>query len=172
MGKGEIAHHSVFKRLVLQTVKTRGLFKKGFKIEFVFDCVENIVGKRLIAGYQQFSLSLTMFSKAFYIRVLNIWINSLVTHSVVFGINDQWFTTQSWLLILSQTSPGFYVSGVQVFRKHRGKRRNCLQWAISPFPTVFSTCLGNFVPFSLNLKLSSANSFSLEQSKICCLGKG
>ena len=28
-------------------------------------------------------------------------------------------------LILSQTSPGFYVSAVQVFRKHCGKRRNC-----------------------------------------------
>ena len=26
---------------------------------------------------------------------------------------------------LSQTSPGFYVSAVQVFRKHCGKRRNC-----------------------------------------------
>ena len=28
-------------------------------------------------------------------------------------------------LTLSQTSPGFYVSAVQVFRKHCGKRRNC-----------------------------------------------
>ena len=40
------------------------------------------------------------------------------------------------------------------------------------FPTVFSTCLENFKPFSLNLKLSSASSFSLEESKICRLGKG
>ena len=44
--------------------------------------------------------------------------------------------------------------------------------AISPFPTVFSTGLKNFLPFSSNLKLLSANSFSLEESKICCLGKG
>ena len=29
-------------------------------------------------------------------------------------------------LSLSQTSPGFYVSASQVFRKHFGKRRNCL----------------------------------------------
>ena len=29
-------------------------------------------------------------------------------------------------LTLFQTSPGFYVSAVQVFRKHCGKRRNCL----------------------------------------------
>ena len=28
---------------------------------------------------------------------------------------------------------------------------------------------GNFLPFSSNLKLSSANSFSLEEYKICCL---
>ena len=41
----------------------------------------------------------------------------------------------------------------------------------SPFPTVFSTLLENFSPFSSNLKLLSANSFSLGQLKICCLGK-
>ena len=35
------------------------------------------------------------------------------------------------------------------------------------FPTAFSTLLVNFLPFSLNLKLSSASSFSLEESKIC-----
>ena len=38
------------------------------------------------------------------------------------------------------------------------------------FP-VFSACLENFLPFASNLKLSSANSFSLEESKICRLGK-
>ena len=32
------------------------------------------------------------------------------------------------------------------------------------FPTVFSNCLENFLSFSSNLKLSSANSFSLEES--------
>ena len=37
--------------------------------------------------------------------------------------------------------------------------------AISPFPTVFSASLENFLPFSSNLKLSSANSFSLEVAK-------
>ena len=38
--------------------------------------------------------------------------------------------------------------------------------------SMFSTRLDNFLPFSSNLKSSSANSFSLEESKICCLGKG
>ena len=37
---------------------------------------------------------------------------------------------------------------------------------------MFSTSLDNFHPFSSNLKLSSANSFSLEESKICCLVMG
>ena len=34
------------------------------------------------------------------------------------------------------------------------------------------TCFDNFLPFSFNLKLSSANTFNLEESKICRLGKG
>ena len=43
---------------------------------------------------------------------------------------------------------------------------------VSPFPTVFSTQLDNFLPFSLNFKLLSANSLSLEESKICHLVMG
>ena len=35
-------------------------------------------------------------------------------------------TLRRSLLTFSQTSPGFYVSVVQVFCKHCGKRRNCL----------------------------------------------
>ena len=30
-----------------------------------------------------------------------------------------------WCLTLSQTSPGFYVSAVHLFRKNSGKRRKC-----------------------------------------------
>ena len=51
------------------------------------------------------------------------------------------------VLTLSQTSPGFYVSGVQVFWKHCGKRKNCSWRAISPFPTVFATCFKNLCHF-------------------------
>ena len=40
------------------------------------------------------------------------------------------------------------------------------------FPSMFSTCLRNFLPFTSNLKLSSANSFSLVEPIICRLGKG
>ena len=75
-------------------------------------------------------------------------------------------------LTLSQTRHDFYVSAVQAFRKHRGKRRICLGRAIFPFPLVFSTLLENFPPNESKLKLSSANCLSLEKSKICHLGKG
>ena len=40
------------------------------------------------------------------------------------------------------------------------------------FPQCFLPVWRAFLPFSTNLKLSSANSFSLEESKICCFGKG
>ena len=55
---------------------------------------------------------------------------------------------------------------IKTGRKHCGKRRNCSSRPLSPFPTVFSTHFDNFLPSSSNLKLSSANSFSLEESKI------
>ena len=67
--------------------------------------------------------------------------------------------------------PWFYMSAVQLFWKHCGKRWNCLQRLISPFPTVFSILTENFPSFSSNLKLSSANSFSLEVSN-SSFGKG
>ena len=51
----------------------------------------------------------------------------------------------------------------------KGKIARNEQFLLIP---VFSTHLKNFIPFSSNLKLSSANSFGLEESKICRLGKG
>ena len=56
---------------------------------------------------------------------------------------------------------------IQVFRKKCRNRRNCSERAISPFLTVFSTLLEKFLPFSSEVKLSSANCFKLEESKIC-----
>ena len=44
--------------------------------------------------------------------------------------------------------------------KSCGKRRNSLLRAIPAFPTVFCTLLENFLPFSSNSKLLSANSLS------------
>ena len=62
------------------------------------------------------------------------------------------FPNKPWFLCVCSTSVW----------KHCGKRRNCL----------FSSLLEKFLPFSLNLKLLSANSYTLGGSEICCLGKG
>ena len=41
---------------------------------------------------------------------------------------------------------------------------------MSLFPMAFSTRLENYLPLSLNLELSYAHSFNLEESHICPLG--
>ena len=51
----------------------------------------------------------------------------------------------------------------------KGEIANTEQFLL--FLTVFSTLLEKFLPFLSNLKLSSANSFSLEDSKSGRLGK-
>ena len=61
------------------------------------------------------------------------------------------------VLALSQTSSGLYVSAVL---------------AISPFPAASPNVLDNFQPGLSNFKLSSANSFSLEECEIYYFGKG
>ena len=55
------------------------------------------------------------------------------------------------------------------FENPVGKGEIARKRAISPFPTVFSTLLKNALPFSSNLKCSSANSFNLGASKMCPL---
>ena len=65
--------------------------------------------------------------------------------------------------------PLFYLSAVQAFWKHCGKRRNFSSREISPFLTVFSTLFDYFSPILSNLKLLSANFFGLDESKICHL---
>ena len=76
------------------------------------------------------------------------------------------------VLTLSRTSPGFYVSSVQGFGNTMGKGEIACNEQFLLFSTVVSTLLENFWSSSSNLKFSSANSFSLETSKVSCLGKG
>ena len=75
-------------------------------------------------------------------------------------------------LTFYQTSACFFVSAVQIFRKHRGKWRNCSWHAISPFLTMFSNLFEKFQLFSSNSKLLPANSFRFEETKVCHFGKG
>ena len=70
-----------------------------------------------------------------------------------------------------QTMTPFDAPWKQAFENTLGKgeiARN-EQFLLCP---VFSTRLDNFLPFLSNLKLLSANSFSLEESKICHLVMG
>ena len=75
-------------------------------------------------------------------------------------------------LTLSQTSPGFNMSAVQDLKTLWEKEKLLVRSNFSFSPTVFSTFVENFLPFSSNLKLSSAKSFSLEESEVCRLEKG
>ena len=59
-----------------------------------------------------------------------------------------------------------FVSAVQVFRKHSCNKQFLL------FPLCFPPICRTLGSFSSNLKLSSANTLSLEESKICRFGKG
>ena len=72
-----------------------------------------------------------------------------------FSLFEQVYKT-TFSLTLSNTSPGLYLSTVQVFWKHCGKRRNCSLRAISPLLTVFLLVSVTFCHY--NLKLLSANS--------------
>ena len=75
-------------------------------------------------------------------------------------------------LTLSQTSPGFYVSAVQVFWKHCGKRRNC------SVTSNFSFCHSVFYPFGLlsaifvKLKIVVCKAFEFGRVSNLSFGKG
>ena len=56
----------------------------------------------------------------------------------------------------------FDATGKQAFWKHWEKEKLLVTSNFS-FSQCFSTHLDNFMPFSSNLKLSSANFFSLEE---------
>ena len=76
-------------------------------------------------------------------------------------------------LTLSQTSPGFYVSVKHcVFWKYWDKDKLLVMSNFSFSHSVFHSILENFLQISSNLKLLSAKFFIMEESKICCFGKG
>ena len=72
------------------------------------------------------------------------------------------FPNKPWFLCVCSTS---------LLKTLREKEKLLDMSDFSFFP-VFSACFENLLPFSSNLKLLSANSCSLEESKICCLEKG
>ena len=96
-------------------------------MQFFLDKVENIVEKGK-CWITTFSPVLTMFSRGSFLSHKNPWLfgkgfnrlpdDKILDWSKLEQIADN-------ILTLSQTSPGFYVSAVQVFWKHCGKRRSC-----------------------------------------------
>ena len=110
---------------------------------------ENTVGKGEIARKEQSLL----FPQCFNLR----HILQICKNKGLFGKG----------LTLSQTGPGFYVSAIHVFNENTvGKGEIACNEQFLLFPTLFSTHFRSFLPLASNLKLSSADAFSLEQSKI------
>ena len=68
--------------------------------------------------------------------------------------------------------PWFLCVCIKSILKTLQEKEKLLETSNFSLSTVFSTHLKNFLPFSSKLKLSSATSYSLEESKICCLRKG
>ena len=75
-------------------------------------------------------------------------------------------------LTLFQTSPGFTCLQYESFENTVGKGEIALYEHFLFFPQCFLHVWITFFHFFSNLKLFSGESFSLEKSKICRLGKG
>ena len=80
-----------------------------------------------------------------------------------------WYLLNLCGIICFPNNPWFLRVCITNLLKALWEKVKLLEGAISPFRTVFSTVLGNFLPFSSNMKLASANSFSL---KFCHMVKG
>ena len=73
-----------------------------------------------------YSLKIYQSSKVLTWSVHRLWSTEHNRWEMKRTLPDNSIVPRSFnLLTLSQTSPGFYVSVVQVFWKHCGKRRNC-----------------------------------------------
>ena len=70
------------------------------------------------------------------------------------------------------TMPHFNALKIHSCRKKCEKRRNCLQQAISPFLTIFSTLYGTYFSFQMHFKMLSALYLNLDQTKILLSGNG
>ena len=129
------------------------------------DRVDNFVEKGENAVYQYFLLFLQRFQKPSFLVVRsldclgkgqvcqeNLWSNRLQTQN---------FPKQALV---------FMCLKYKSFENTVGKGEIARNEQFLLFPQCFYP-LGNFPSFPSNLELSSANSFSLEGSKIC-LGKG
>ena len=80
--------------------------------------------------------------------------------------------SDDFLLTHSHTMTPFTPLGNKPFENTVGKGEIARNEQFLLFPLCFLSILRTFLPFSLNMKLSSANLFSSEESKICRLVMG
>ena len=137
---------------------------------------ENTVGKGEIAHNEQFLLFPQCFLSGWrtLCHLHQIWNCYLQNLSVCrFNMTCIWKSRAECCIPAFLSFPMFskaiFVRLVNLFPNKPGFLRVCTS---SPFLTVFSTRFKDFLPFSSNLKLSSANTLNLKGSIICCLGKG
>ena len=83
--------------------------------------------------------------------------SSIIYHSKVMA-NVNPFPNKTWFLRVCRIS----------LLKTLWEKEKLLEMSNFSFPTMFSTRLEHFLPFSSNVKLSSANSFCLERIKVFC----
>ena len=125
--------------------------------------VENTVGKGRNCSWWAITPFFTVFSKDMHCRHVKTIINASRV-SWHFGhwehvINP--FPNKPWFLHVWSTS---LLKTLWEKEKLLGSNLSFSR-AICPLRKVFSSNSENFLPFSSNLKLSSAKSFSLEESK-------
>ena len=121
--------------------------------------------------------TLSIQPKASYTNAINI--NKFLGYSIsllciIFESTFQPYFSlwKSIYLNAFQNKPWFLCVCTIRLLKTVGKGEIACNQQFLSFPQCFSTHLENFLPFSTNSKLLSANSLSLEQSKICHLEKG
>ena len=145
---------------IAENIEGKGEIVVNQNVFFFFQCFRKLFASELLKH--------GIVQKSVRKWLLRIWLKNVVYLVLSLRTLVKWYLlgreTMNWtFLTFSQTIPDFYVSALHVFWKHCWKRRNCASEAISPFPTVFSTGFENFLPFSSNVKLSSAISFELEE---------
>ena len=96
-----------------------------------------------------------------------VLIYTVTVHRVMFRTLNSFFN--KWCFNPFPNKPWFLrVCSTSLLRTLREKEKSLVMSDFSFSHSVF-TCLENFLAFSSNLKLLSANPFSLEESEICHL---
>ena len=168
--------HSVFKRLLQQTCKTKDLFGKGLSA-----CKYHKYSNTNIFFTAHFNLS-TLFPTCSFAS----WCSS--AHNCLYTITCMYVCINTSVVLILQhkestpiklsyithylTMPYFHSLKINDRGKHCEKSRNCLLQAMSPFLTRFSTLYDTHVLFKMHFKMSSVMRFNLDQSKILSSGNG